>query len=194
MAEHSIPYITSREGEADLTDRALTLRAIATPAAPGLPAQELAYIDERPQDRDRHGLLLPRVEQNLDAHGWPTGRPLWSTVHPGRQRECMTGMLCHYCTGRPSVTEQGVLFLDVAPAEARLRRNWPQGIVTFQPPLCLPHARAARDRCSYGRRVGGFTAFRAGAPQITGALGEPYKITHSGRPAPARAASQGSTP
>jgi hypothetical protein len=165
-----VPYITLRAGERDVSDRDLALR----PGARGL---HLAYDDETDADRGLHGVLLARVTEKRDADGWPTGKPKWTQNHPARQRACMQHLLCHYCTGQPSRTEQGVLFLDVATPADRARRGWPDGMLTAQPPLCLEHAADAVARCGHGARHGGFTALRALEARPFGVLGTVYQVT-----------------
>jgi hypothetical protein len=186
MSAPSIPYITLRDGEHDVTERALTLRRFGGSASLGIPATaRIGYTDETPDDRDHHGVLYDRVTQNLDAAGWPTGKPDWAHVHPARQRECISEMLCHYCKGDPSQTKAGFLFLDVATETDQAKTRWPEGFVTYQPPLCLPHAKKAMDLCKYGHRQGGFTALRVRQPRLHGVLGTPYQIS-AGRPKPTR--------
>jgi hypothetical protein len=178
----SVPYITLRKGEQDISDQALILGYRPGSASLGItPAAALRYSDERPEDRDHEGILYARVTQRLNAAGWPVGQPIWPKVHPARQRECMGEMLCHYCKGEPSHTEAGTLFLDVAGEQAQAKPRWPEGSFTYQPPLCLPHAKEAVDRCGYGRRVGGFTALRVREPRWHGVLGTPYQDS-AGRP------------
>jgi hypothetical protein len=181
----SIPYITIRDGERDHTEQALTLRMFGGSASLGVPGTAgLGYTGEKPEDRDHHGILYTRVTQNLDKDGWPIGKPHWANVHPARQRECMEELLCHYCKGTPSQTEAGFLFLDVAEEADQAKPRWPEGFVTYQPPLCLPHAKKARDLCKHGHRHG-FTALRVRQPRLEGVLGVPYQITAEGV-APAR--------
>lgn len=178
----SIPYITLRDGELDVSNRDLVLRHRGGSASLGIPATtELAYADERAEDRDWHGILYNRVNQHLDAGGWPVGRPDWAHVHPARQRECMSEMLCHYCKGQPSWTDAGFLFLDIAGQQNHGASSWPEAGVTYQPPLCLPHAKKAVDLCKHGHRNGGFTAMRARRPRWHGVLGTPYQES-AGRP------------
>lgn len=178
----SVPYITLREGERDISDEALVLRYSPGSLSLGVPpAAALAYPDERAKDRDHEGILYARVTESLDAAGWPVGKPDWARVHPARQRECMGEMLCHYCKGQPSRTETGILFLDVAVEEQRAKPQWPEGSFTYQPPLCLPHAKKALDLCKHGHRHGGFTALRVLKPRWHGVLGTPYQDS-AGRP------------
>ncbi|WP_433892726.1 hypothetical protein [Streptomyces sp. CA-111067] len=178
----SAPYITLRKGEEDISDEALVLRYRPGSASLGVPpAAALRYPDERPEDRDHEGILYARVTQSLNAAGRPVGQPIWPKVHPSRQRECMGEMLCHYCKGEPSHTAAGTLFLDVVGPEQRAKPDWPEGSFTFQPPLCLPHAKKAVDDCGHGHRHGGFTGLRVLEPRWHGVLGTPYQDS-AGRP------------
>lgn len=179
----SIPYFTAREGERDTSDRALKLLKSFVGTV------QLAYADETPEDRSDQGVLLARMSQCLDEASQPTGDPVWKHVNYARQRECMTGMLCHYCKGEPSRTDQGILFLDVMVRDRRraAKPAFPEGFITFQPPLCLPHAQEARDRCTYAQKAGGFTAMRVRDPRLYGAVGAPYQIGAGGSLQPAKA-------
>ncbi|SFF75209.1 hypothetical protein SAMN05216251_12754 [Actinacidiphila alni] len=165
-----IPYITLRDGERDVSDRDLALR-------PGPRGLRLAYDDETDADRGLHGVLLTRDTQNRGPDGWPTGKPQWKHNHAARQRQCMRELLCHYCTGQPSRTERGTLFLDVAGPASRAKPRWPEGTITSQPPLCLEHAAEAADRCRHGARHGGFTALRALEARPFGVHGTVYQVT-----------------
>jgi len=172
-----IPYITLRDGEQDTSDAALTVQLLGGAPALGIPPRhKLTYLDEAAEDRDPHGILLSRHTQNpLDAGGQPTGKPFWKAVNAARQRECMAALLCHVCKGEASTTDSGLLFLDIADDEARAKPRWPQGWSTTQPPLCLPHAKAAADQCPHGKRNNGFTALRVGRPRLVGILGTLYR-------------------
>ncbi|WNI19969.1 hypothetical protein [Actinacidiphila sp. ITFR-21] len=124
MPTESVPYITLRDGESDTSDQALKLSATRD----GL---RLAYDGETPDDRDGRGLLLARTTEQTDEKGLPTGVPRWAEVHPGRQREAMLDLLCHYCADPPDWTLQGVLFLDVAGPAQRAKPAWPAGSAQY---------------------------------------------------------------
>ncbi|WP_328912499.1 MULTISPECIES: hypothetical protein [unclassified Streptomyces] len=164
-----VPFITLRENEHDVSDRSLALR----PFRNGL---GLCYADERDEDRDPSGILYARVTQNRNQTGWPAGKPHWKQVHPTRQRECATHMLCHVCKEQPSRTEQGTLFIDVLGPKARPKAARLEGLRTFQPPVCLRHAKTAIDLCPHLKR-NTYVAMRVAAPRLAGMLGTPYTIT-----------------
>ncbi|WP_328914763.1 MULTISPECIES: hypothetical protein [unclassified Streptomyces] len=165
----TVPFITLRENEHDVSDRSLALR----PFRNGL---GLCYADEHDDDRDPSGILHARVTQTRNPTNWPTGKPRWKQVHPTRQRECATHMLCHVCKEQPSRNEMGILFIDVLGPKARPEAARLEGMRTFQPPVCLPHAKTAIDLCPHLQR-NTFVAMRVATPRLTGMLGTPYTIT-----------------
>ncbi|WP_328913246.1 MULTISPECIES: hypothetical protein [unclassified Streptomyces] len=164
-----VPFITLRENEHDVSDHSLALR----PFRNGL---GLCYADEHDDDRDPSGILYARVTQTRNPTNWPTGKPHWKQVHPSRQRECATHMLCHVCKNQPSHNEHGTLFIDVPSTQGHPEASQLEGLRTFQPPVCLRHAKTAIDLCPHLKR-NAFVAMRVAAPRVVGMLGTPYTIS-----------------
>ncbi|MFE7120486.1 hypothetical protein ACFU99_34170 [Streptomyces sp. NPDC057654] len=156
-----IPYITTRDGE-NLGNRS-TLRAH--------PTRGLYYTDEVPGDRDLRGVLWARQGHNpRNNRGQPTGRPIYAQVHPSRQRETMYGLRCQICCREPaSRTDLGFLFLAELPPPDDADAGWPEGALTSQPPLCLPHAAVSAERCP--PLIRGHLALRVKTPRLHGVLG-----------------------
>ncbi|MEY9875732.1 hypothetical protein ABH931_005236 [Streptacidiphilus sp. MAP12-33] len=157
----TVPFITSRHGEVagPLSDIVL---------GPG----GLRYRDEVPADRDGRGALWGRCEQAL------SDAPRWRDVNPVRQRLCMERMLCQVCTGPADRNESGWLFLHGPDGTGSGQTA--EGVLTAQPPLCLPHALRAAVECPHldGRPV----AMRVRRPLLYGVLGTVYLHGHQGEP------------
>ncbi|WP_328914781.1 MULTISPECIES: hypothetical protein [unclassified Streptomyces] len=85
-------------------------------------------------------------------------------------------MLCHVCKDQPSRTETGILFIDVPSTQGHPEAKQLEGLRTFQPPVCLPHAKTAIDLCPHLHR-NAFVAMRVAAPRVAGMLGTPYTIS-----------------
>ncbi|TXC99258.1 hypothetical protein FS847_06450 [Streptomyces sp. ISID311] len=170
-----VPYITARRGEDPESAAMLGLR----PGGGGL-----CYLDESPRDRDDQGVLWARCSQNLED-GWPAGSPRWGDVHPSRQRETMRGLRCQVCVVRPaSRTASGYLFLATRP-DGSVKPNWPEGALTWQPPLCLDCAVVAVEQC--GRLVrDGAVVLRARVPRLYGVIGTLYTTGPDLRPVPVK--------
>lgn len=136
----------------------------------------LAYVGERPYDRDSDGVLWRRVPSSPGR-----GRPQYGKVHFLRQRNAMSGLLCQVC-GRSAVedaADDGVLWLlDEDPDDPG---SWPRDLVTGHPPVCLPCARQSVRACPHLRRR--YAAVRVRRHTLTGVHGVVYGPGFSG-PAP----------
>lgn len=113
----------------------------------------LAYLNERPWDRDENGILWRRVPSMPGR-----GRPQYGKVHFLRQRQAMAGLLCQVCgrSAHEDAGDDGLLWLlNEDPDD---RRNWPADLVTGHPPVCLPCARQSVQACPHLRKQ--YTAVR----------------------------------
>ncbi len=150
-----VPYIAGWSGETFASPR-LVWRG-----------RSIAYANERRTDRDAFGVLWRRVTSKPGV-----GKPEYKTVHHGRQRRAMGGMLCQVCAKptRPEATRDGVLFL--------LGRReyeadpWPAPIETTHPPVCMRCAMIAIRLCPHLR--GHNVAVRCRAPRLYGVNGIMY--------------------
>jgi hypothetical protein len=137
-----VPFITSWSEELEAAEKdaeLLTIRTRLTLVGRTTIVREfLGYRDERPGDRDSHGLLWHRVP---DEPG--VGRPLFKSVHPVRQRTCMQTGSCQICAGPASVW--------MTPTD-----RWTDHVVnrgadapfsTADPPVCFRCARLAMRHC-----------------------------------------------
>ena len=136
----------------------------------------MGYRRERPEDRDRFGVLWWRTTPPDDR-----ARPQFRNVDGFRQRDVMFGLLCQVCGGPPSRTSRGILFLHRRRPESAARW-WPDNERTFHPPVCLPCARAALTYCPY---VGTATAVRVKKPYLWGVLGTVFVPDRHGGVRPA---------
>jgi hypothetical protein len=123
-------------------------------------AKGLAYRDERPADRDRHGVLWARVPEQRGA-----GKPNFGAMHPMRQRAAMLGMRCQVCGGPADRTSKGWLF--VLPSREAVERDG--GMLVSKPPLCVPCAHLALRWCPH---LGDSVALRSRKPRVWGVTGE----------------------
>ncbi|MEU6482585.1 hypothetical protein [Streptomyces sp. NPDC046887] len=167
-ADLTIPYITAREGEE--ADYLLNLRVGIGPDR----RPQLGYVNEEPPDRDPRGVLWARYSMSLDVGGRPTGTPRWRLVHPLRQRTTMALLRCQVCTA-PVKRGDGVLFVETADD----RDGCTGPVRTAQPPVCLPHARMAVQRCPRLRSKG-HVALLATRYPLYGVIGTPYQCTSDG--------------
>jgi hypothetical protein len=143
-----VPYVGAWTGETLL------------PAQVVQHARGIGYADETLADRDESGVLWLRMASRIG-----TGRPIFTQLHPLRQRRAMRRLLCQVCAGPADRTEQGVLWLVPGPAD-------PEGMATVQPPLCLPCARVSVRMCPALRHD--HVAVRAHAP-LCGVTGLRYQ-------------------
>ncbi|MDT3395625.1 hypothetical protein RKE29_02995 [Streptomyces sp. B1866] len=123
----------------------------------------LAYRDEAPADRDRHGVLWARL---TEAQG--EGRPDFGSLHTVRQRRAMFDMLCQVCGGPASRTSRGWLFLVQRPETAEESADWPEGLLSTKPPVCEPCAALAARYCPH---LTDPVAVRVRKPRVWGVFG-----------------------
>jgi hypothetical protein len=130
----------------------------------------IGYADETPFDRDQEGVLWQRYTARVGA-----GRPLYTVVHPARQRRVMSRLLCQVCAQAADHTEAGTLWL--LPAREVAAFDGQDGLVTQHPPLCVPCARISVRVCP-GMRPG-YVAIRAHSV-VCGVIGTIYRpLDHS---------------
>ncbi|WP_226961288.1 MULTISPECIES: hypothetical protein [Streptomyces] len=150
----TVPYITQWTGE--------------HPAATPVVARHgrLAYADERLFDRDGDGVLWRRVPSTPGK-----GKPEFGAVHPLRQRVALAGLLCQICAKPADRNEDGVLWLmgDATDNPG----DWPQGLETAHPPVCLPCARLSVRACPHLRQR--FVALRVQRWTLAGVQGALYR-------------------
>ncbi|MEU0881170.1 hypothetical protein ABZ345_21390 [Lentzea sp. NPDC005914] len=149
------PYITAWSAEQDLPC-VLVERA----------DHRIGYANELLSDRDRHGVLW---QQTALRHG--VGRPEFARVHPLRQRRAMELLLCQVCGGPADQNDDGVLWLlrdhtDDWP-------QWPEGMASVEPPVCLPCVPVAMRLCPALRR--GAVVVRVRECPIAGVRGALYR-------------------
>jgi hypothetical protein len=113
----------------------------------------IGYPDETLLDRDERGVLWTRTVARIGA-----GRPMFTTLHPRRQRRAMRDLLCQVCACPADHTSEGTLWLlpgdEVAAVGGDLA-----GLVVGHPPLCRACAAVSVRMCP-ALRVG-HVAFRA---------------------------------
>jgi hypothetical protein len=131
-----VPYVGAWSGE-----RVLPARVVAGRRG------GIGFADETLLDRDENGVLWTRMESRIGA-----GRPLFTKLHPVRQRRAMRRLLCQFCARPADRTDQGLLWLVAGD-------RWPEDQATIQPPLCLPCARTSVASCPALRS--GYLAVRA---------------------------------
>lgn len=105
------------------------------------PEGGIGYADETIMDRDEWGVLWVRMRSRIGV-----GRPLFTKLHPRRQRRAMLHLICQVCAQPADRTDQGTLWLlpgdHVPGADGRTG-----GIATAQPPLCRACARTSVRMC-----------------------------------------------
>lgn len=157
-----VPFIASWSGE--------------TAAQPEVTMRRgrLAYLNERPWDRDSNGILWRRMP-NLPGKG----KPQYGKVHFLRQRQAMDALLCQVC-GRPArkdATPDGLLWLlGEDPDDPG---TWPADMVTGHPPVCLSCAWLSVRACPHLRKQ--YAALRVRRFSLSGVHGVLYRPSH---PAP----------
>jgi hypothetical protein len=129
VAGRTVPYIAAWSDEKRL---------------PGIvassPMGRVRYVDESEGDRDGNGVLWVRHEDQRGA-----GRPVFDEVHPLRQRHAMENLLCQVCAEEPDCNADGVLWVMVDNRDDWPR--WPNRMVTYDAPVCVPCARIASRSC-----------------------------------------------
>ncbi|WP_232792188.1 hypothetical protein [Actinacidiphila yeochonensis] len=128
----------------------------------------LAYLNERPYDRDGDGILWRRVPSSPGK-----GKPQYGKVHFLRQRQAMGGLLCQVC-GRPAGHDSdgdGLLWLlgDAPDPQGAC----PSELVTGHPPVCLACARQSVRSCPHLRQR--YTAVRVRRFALSGVHGVLYR-------------------
>jgi hypothetical protein len=129
------------------TRRLMPPYVTAWSAEPYLPARvvqrggRIAYADENADDRDEHGVLW---YQSPSRPG--QGRPDFGRVHPQRQRDAMSRLLCQVCAGPADQTSDGVLWLLILDYHDGWT-NWPEDMAVSEPPVCRPCADRAVRQC-----------------------------------------------
>ncbi len=133
----------------------------------------LAYLNERPWDRDSDGILWRRVPSMPGK-----GEPQYGKVHLLRQQQAMSGVLCQVC-GEPAekdATGDGLLWLlNEDPEDLS---TWPADLVTGHPPVCLPCAWLSVRACPHLRKQ--YAAVRVRRFTLSGVHGVLYRPSRSG--------------
>lgn len=124
------PYMTAWSAEQDL-QCSLVMRSESL---------GVGYVNELPGDRDEHGVLWSKV---AERHG--VGRPDFARVHPARQRQVMSGLLCQVCARPADRTRDGVLWLMRDFQEDW--PSWPEGMASVEPPVCARCVAVSAHRC-----------------------------------------------
>jgi hypothetical protein len=105
------------------------------------PEGGIGYADETIMDRDEWGVLWVRMRSRIGV-----GKPLFTKLHPRRQRRAMLRLICQVCAEPADRSEQGMLWLlpgsHVSGADEQ-----DDGIATTQPPLCRQCARISSRMC-----------------------------------------------
>lgn len=160
----TVPYITRWSAETD----------ISTPVVPARGGAGIAFPDEIPGDRDRHGVLWMRHRVN-----WGTGAPQFSLVHSVRQRYAMRRLRCQVCRQPADRNEQGILWLlEDGRAD---HPDWPESELTTHPPACGGACvEKAIEQCRHLQN--NWVIVRVKEPLIDGVYGQLYR---PGRPLPA---------
>lgn len=142
------------------------MTAWSTEAAPAVSIRfrsgRLIYTDERPDDRDEHGILWTRSHQEQGG-----GRPTFGRVHTARQREAVARMLCQVCGVKAKPVDGRYLWLtDLSDVEGlgRFDEKW---TTSSYPPICQPCLETSVARCP---------ALRKGFAILTVTSSEPFGV------------------
>jgi hypothetical protein len=125
----------------------------------------IAYAEERPGDRDEHGVLW--IRESSRPH---QGRPLFGKIHSRRQLRAITRMLCQVCGGRADRNGDGILWLVCE--DPQRPDTWPDQLLISDPPVCADCAAKAVLLCPRLRRH--YTALRVSAFKLLGVSGLLY--------------------
>jgi hypothetical protein len=150
-----VPYITTWSAE---------LSSEPTLVVPG--SVGIAYRDEGFNERDIDGVLWSRTPSRPRV-----GRPVFSHVHPLRQRRVMRSLRCQICAGPADRTEHGVLW--VLHDDRDDWHGWPENMAATHPPVCLTCAPKAIRLCPH--LCGGYVAVRVQDPEPYGVYGTLYR-------------------
>ena len=151
--EVPVPYVVRWSSER-VSARGVTVRADGS---------GLSYEDERPADRDAHGVLWAR-----EPHTPGEGRPNYRSMHSSRQRSVVRTLSCQVCGGRADRNGQGWLFI-LPRTDAD-----PEGSLCTKPPMCTPCSKLALRHCPH---LADAIALRVRKPRVWGALGDVYVPT-----------------
>jgi hypothetical protein len=154
----TVPYITQWSGEQ--TSRVSVVQR----------RRGIAYSDERPGDRDEHGVLWIRESSQPGQ-----GRPLFGKIHSRRQRKAMTKLLCQVCGQRADRNDDGVLWLICE--DSQRPETWPDELSVGDPPVCARCAAMAVRLCPRLRRQ--YTALRVSSHDVVGVWGAIYLPGHT---------------
>lgn len=130
------------------------------------PEGGIGYADETVLDRDQRGVLWARTAGYLGV-----GRPLFTKVHPVRQRHAMLRLLCQVCARPADHRDEGTLWL-VPGIDPAGWDGWRPGMATIHPPLCRACARTSVRTCPGLRSR--FVALRADS-RVCGVTGVVYQ-------------------
>lgn len=125
-----VPYIGSWTGE-EIRPTTIICR----------PGGGIGYADETILDRDEWGVLWARMAGRIGV-----GKPLFTELHPVRQRRAMLRLLCQVCAMPADRSEDGNLWL-VPEKEVGRWEGWPEGMSTIHPPLCGKCAKISVRMC-----------------------------------------------
>lgn len=153
-----VPWVTKWSGESNQGQHAIRL---VVPANGG--QVYLAYTDAGLDERDARGVLWFRDGLNPGV-----GTPLWSNVHAGRQRRCMTRPCCQVCGTVLPDTDIPWLF----PA-AQWEGLQDGGVHTATPPTCRDCWPTAERLCPH-LRGGGYVRAIVGSRDPYGVIGDVY--------------------
>lgn len=154
-----VPYVGSWTGEE--ADQPSIIRR---------PEGGIGFADETLLDRDEWGVLWARTVAHIGA-----GRPLFKTLHSRRQRRAMLRLLCQVCAQPADRTDQGTLWL-VPGSRIGGWDDWPEGMPTIHPPLCVACSRLSVQMCPALRTR--YVALRARS-RLCGVTGVVFRPTYS---------------
>ncbi|MEU9943649.1 hypothetical protein [Streptomyces lavendulae] len=146
---------------------AVTLRADRAPDHPVVITDAVGIRFEGGRRSDQADLDLGVLWEQWS--GPATGTPFYGVLDPEVQREAADRLLCAYCHRPAGRTPEGMLWLLQTDTTTH---TWPASIRTITPPICLPHAELALERCATLRR--GHLAVRAPEAERIGVLGSVY--------------------
>jgi hypothetical protein len=128
----------------------------------------LAYLNERPYDRDSNGILWRRVPSTPGK-----GKPQYGKVHFLRQRQAMDGLLCQVCGRSAASDDSGDGLLWLLGEDPDDRSTWPAEVVTGHPPVCLRCAWRSVRVCPHLRKR--YAAVRVHRFALSGVHGVLYR-------------------
>ncbi|MCS0602673.1 hypothetical protein NX794_15850 [Streptomyces sp. LP11] len=147
-----VPYITAWSGEQGPGQPIKRIR--------GRGGTGLGFQDEHHFDR-QYGVLWARKPVTRG------GRPVFDEVHPLRQRQAMSRLLCQVCGGPTgSRRDERSLFMVASPSGRLIE----EGQVVVAPPVHRVCAEEAREHCPSLRK--GWTAALVGYAPVWGVSGQ----------------------